>query len=529
MTTQSSLEPTIHTDLLVVGAGMAGLYSSWRLLVDDPNLDLHIVEMLDRTGGRLDTDIVYIDDIPVKNEEGGMRFIPSQKELWHLIDQLGLRKDVMPFGMGDDHNIYYLRGRRFTFGEANANPGIWSELYYLRDREKGKQPGDILKEIVDAILVENGQDPETWGGSPGQWTQFRLQYTYKGIPTYRWGFWALLYDWGLTQDCIEMLYQSSGFIAPYDEMVNAGCAFQLLVDFVDPDFYTLRPGYQLLPDTLTEQVRGMGAQIHLESKVTAIETRPEGGYLVEVTESTGGQEVFACDRLILGLTQMAIQELVPYVPIFRDDDRFLAAVESVTDMPLGKVNLYFETRWWYDRLSIANGGSFTDLPFAQFYCYSPSVDPGDVKGPASMTVYTDSYRTNYWSELQAIGEPYHTEEFPENPPNTVPASTAVVEQAMNQMSEMLGLDDLPMPVLSTYKRWTNPQMGDGDHQWAIGVNDQEVRGYMANPFPRMHIAGETWCDDQTWVNGALRSVEEMLTAHFGLAPLPLDEVDTSLG
>ena len=516
--TRRASQRPIVSDILVIGAGMAGLYSTWRLLRNNRDLSINIVEMLDRTGGRLDTDIAEIDGIPVKNEEGGMRFMYGQRELIWLLWELGLQDQVMPFQMGDDNNVYYLRGRRFTFGEAKANPGIWSELYNLNERARGKQPGEILQDVVNSILLENGQDPRGWDPTPDDWTQFRLKYTYKGIPTYRWGFWALLYDYGLTQDCIEMLYQSSGFIAPYDQMINAGCAFQLLVDFVDPQFHTLRPGYQLLPYTLAEQVQQMGASIYLKHKVRGFRKQKGGKYLVSCDSHGGGRSDFLCDKIILGTTQRALTEMVPYTPLFRNSPQFLRDIDSVTDMPLGKINLYYDERWWFNRLRIANGGSFTDLPFAQFYCYNPSVDTNDHHGPASMTVYTDYYRSNYWSELQQIGEPYQTDKFPKNPANTVPASTAVVEEATRQMKEMFGLHDIPMPVLSTYKRWANSQMGDGDHQWRIGVNDVEVRERMMNPFPGIYICGESYCDDQTWVNGALRSVEQMLKA-FPVAPL----------
>ena len=47
----------IESDILVIGAGMSGLYSTWRLLMDYSGWKINIVEMLDRTGGRLDTDI----------------------------------------------------------------------------------------------------------------------------------------------------------------------------------------------------------------------------------------------------------------------------------------------------------------------------------------------------------------------------------------------------------------------------------------------------------------------------------------
>lgn len=67
-------------DDLIVGAGVSGLYCAWRLLKQDPNRKIAIVERLNGTGGRLDTDIIRIDDalgngaVTVREEEGGMRF-----------------------------------------------------------------------------------------------------------------------------------------------------------------------------------------------------------------------------------------------------------------------------------------------------------------------------------------------------------------------------------------------------------------------------------------------------------------------
>ena len=62
-----------QADIVVVGGGMAGLYFTWRMLRHKPGSTIVILEMLDRPGGRLDTDLVLIDGVLVKNEEGGMR------------------------------------------------------------------------------------------------------------------------------------------------------------------------------------------------------------------------------------------------------------------------------------------------------------------------------------------------------------------------------------------------------------------------------------------------------------------------
>lgn len=500
----------LSTDVAIVGAGMAGLYTAWRLLQQDPTRTVHLFERLPRTGGRLETDHVLIGGTSVKTEEGGMRFLSSHRELIALLEALDLSKLIVPFPMGDDHNLYYLRGRRFTTGDARQDPGTWGRLYALNAAAVGQQPGDVLTALLTALLTENGVDPKTWSATPEAWTTLRMTYTYRGVPLYKWGFWALLVDYGLSADCIEMLYQSSGFIAPYDQEINAGCALQLLVDFVDPQFHTLGPGYQTLPDTLAAAVVSKGAVIHLSSEVTAIERAGDGRLLLSLRSTQGKTTRVGTGDLVLALTQLALQRLMPYVPFMRDSDRFMSDVESVTDMELGKINLYYEKNWWTPATGISSGGSYTDLPLAQFYCFATTAGAPD--GPASVTLYTDFYRTQYWAQLQALGEPYQVPDGPALPPGAEAASTFVVAQATRQMQEMFGLDAIPAPLVATYRRWGVPSAGDGDHQWRIGVDDVAVRSRLRQPFPHVYVCNESYSDDQAWVNGALRSADQMLEA-----------------
>jgi protoporphyrinogen oxidase len=145
----------LSADIVIIGAGMAGLYTAWRLLRQNPKRRIRLLERLPRTGGRLETDHVLLDGVTVKTEEGGMRFLSTHVELLALLDTLGLSNDEVPFPMGGPSNLYYLRGKRFTVGEATANPSIWSTLYAVNPGASGLQPGDVLKNVLTAVLKEN--------------------------------------------------------------------------------------------------------------------------------------------------------------------------------------------------------------------------------------------------------------------------------------------------------------------------------------------------------------------------------------
>jgi monoamine oxidase len=514
----------ITYNVAVVGAGMAGLYFTWRYLSNaGGGTNVVILEKLDRTGGRLDTDVVYINGEPVKNEEGGMRFTNEMTNLMWLLNALGRDGDILPFGMGDKNNIYNLRGKKFTFGDAETNPAIWSTIYTLAPSEQNKQPNAILQGVLDYILKQNNfGHPKT----PEDWQKLRLQGKYRGLPLYQWGFWALLKDYGLSQECMQMVEDCMGFLAFYRQEVNAGVGFQTMGDFDDlPHYKTLKQGYETLAQTLTNGINGMqGGQILLGCTVVTFWTNDDGTITVQYVDSNaqGPKSIYKfikCYSLVLALPSLPLIRLMHNTSLLRENGQFWQAVRSVTSMPLSKINLYFEERWWYTKFNIANGGSFTDLPMAQFYCYDQQLFSNQ-QGPASMTIYCDYDRTGYWDTLQQIGNPYPPGNGLTQPPNTTAASTFVVEQAMRQLKEFFNDQNLPQPVLSTYVGWGTSDAGDGDHSWAVGVRDDEVMAYMASPIPNVnvYVCGEAYSDEQAWVDGALRSTEIVLQKYFGLAP-----------
>jgi len=76
------------TDVLIVGAGMSGLFAAWRLLKKKPKSKVIILEKMGQVGGRLETTFVDIKGhdgktYQVHDEEGGMRFVPEEKG-WNI-------------------------------------------------------------------------------------------------------------------------------------------------------------------------------------------------------------------------------------------------------------------------------------------------------------------------------------------------------------------------------------------------------------------------------------------------------------
>ncbi len=132
-----------------------------------------------------------------------------------LIHAVGMDNQKVPFGMGDDHNYFHVRGRSFTVAESKLNNNaIWATLFNLKLTERNKSPGDIISEVYTNLVTSNGEnvpdDP-----TPEYWQRFRLDFKFLGFPLNQWGLWPLYRAMGLSEECIAMCASTAGFLGPF--------------------------------------------------------------------------------------------------------------------------------------------------------------------------------------------------------------------------------------------------------------------------------------------------------------------------
>src|SRR3982750_713340 len=116
-------------DIAVVGGGVSGAYSAWRLQQEKGATErIGLFEYSDRIGGRLYT--VTMPGIPhVKAEVGGMRYIPKDHLLVAgLVDHLKLPTIPFPMGAvkptGSNCNLFYLRGKHLRLHELSDSAKV---------------------------------------------------------------------------------------------------------------------------------------------------------------------------------------------------------------------------------------------------------------------------------------------------------------------------------------------------------------------------------------------------------------------
>lgn len=540
----------MQADIVIIGAGISGLYCALKLSNAFPTKKIAIIERLNRTGGRLNTDLITVKPGEVvREEEGGMRFQYSMIELMTLIKEMNLCNQIVPFPMGSkipdygNTNRFYLRGRSFTAQEAlDGNNQIWGEIYNLEENEKGKGPADIIHDVYTTVLAHNNAtqpDDQT----PDYWSKLRNEFKWKGILLRDWQMWGLLRDMDYSEECIQMLSESIGFAGPFKAPINAGDAFQILADFPkDPTYYTFQKGFSTLPDAVRDALPTDRVSILLSTNVNSI-SRDGEGFKLELTEAPdqqnsnptipgGERKHISCGQLVVTTATKGMEDLFARSPAFNEGpsaQTLWESIHSARGMRLMKINLYFEQPWWLLPNGVVSppvefGPNFSNLPLNSIYpFYSIPVDQAfseDVSlteeeethyKAAALTMYCDFDNTMFWQGLQNVGKKFCSplQEKQSEPPQTLfPASLAVVAELRKQLAQLFGVKPafIPEPILTSYRLWD----GEDDfefayHQWRLGVDDFKVRDHLAKPLPNIFFCNEAISDMQGWVNGSLRS------------------------
>jgi monoamine oxidase len=501
-------------DYAVVGGGIGGAYSAWRIKQAMPDKRVLLLEYSDRIGGRL-----FTRALPgitgVNAELGGMRYLPESHPLFsNLVEELGLAH--RPFPMGDpkadpngQKNYACYRRQLCRIGDE----GDSSRVPYRVDLGEQNQSPDALQERVLTTLVPNYQNL-----SFDDWFKVEV----LGRPLYEYGFWNLLYR-VLSPEAFEYLRIGSG----YDTNVSNGSSVVLLPtggEYSPTNSYqTVVEGMQAVPIALAKQFEGkLGGELILNARLASITRREDGAYALAVqrTVSKAGttsdrepteRSELTAEHVVLALPRRSL-ELVEW-EAFRQDPFLRANLGSVLIQTAFKLFLAYPHAWWKG-LGLVAGRSLTDLPVRQVFYFTAPADmdtPSVSTSPALlMASYNDISTVPFWKGLEA-GERM-------DGPGDAGATAPMASEAHRQVVELHGQRELPRPYAAAYRDWSEDPFGGAWHCWKAGFRFNEIIPRMTRPVAdeRVYICGEAYSSNQGWAEGALETAEQMLTDQLGI-------------
>jgi monoamine oxidase len=522
-------------DVAIIGAGVSGVYSGWRLLTQGGNRSVTVFEASDRVGGRLLS--VTAPGVPscAKAELGGMRILPEvQPRIQQLLEQLnhGASQDekieTYAFPVDEDANIAYLRGVHLRLSDFTQRPD--SVPYRLSFLEHGQTPGNIVLNAIEQIV------PGITDKSLNEYQRRELarKASFAGKPLYAQGFWQVLVR-VLSGEAYHLALDAGGYQSTLNNWNAADAIPWYLSDFgIKPNYQGFKKGFQQVPLTLARRFREAGGTLKLNTQVTGFEWK-DGVAEVHFKDAPSVR----ARALVLAMPRRALDLITAGSPMLQAPE-VSRLVQSVTPQPLFKLFTTYKAPWWVPA-RVEKGRTTTDLPVRQTYYWPDSSGNPVTNGPAMlMASYDDGLNIGFWDsfrpkrglgwrpetrglsrpeefigrrEKQGLSEEMDPEWFKHHAPR------AMVAEVQRQLGLMHGLDYVPEVEEAAFMDWGDDPFGGGWNSWNIGVKSWEVGERIVQPVEgaAVYICGEAYSDAQGWVEGALQTADRMLLK-LGISP-----------
>ena len=142
-------------------------------------------------------------------------------------------------------------------------------------KKRGLSPSDIVGQAYAAVLAENNARPSATT-PPEFWTGLRNNFTWRGTKLRDWAAVGVAAQHGPLRGVPADVVQPACFAGPFKAPINAGDAFQLLVDFPkDPNYLTFRNGFSTLPNAVSDRLPAQ-VEVLLGTNVDRIEHSATG-------------------------------------------------------------------------------------------------------------------------------------------------------------------------------------------------------------------------------------------------------------
>ena len=151
-------------DFVILGGGISGLYTCYRLLQKNPNYKIALFEKNNYWGGRIKTLYKTINHVDYQMEEGAGRFNDHHKILKALIVELGLEKDMIQIGgeatFHDTNHVFpssFDHQNSFTYIDKVISKACHEDISYLQQYTFVDYAKKILsKEEINFMLQASG-------------------------------------------------------------------------------------------------------------------------------------------------------------------------------------------------------------------------------------------------------------------------------------------------------------------------------------------------------------------------------------
>jgi protoporphyrinogen oxidase len=329
-------------DIIIVGGGIAGLYTAYKLLLQSVNKPkILLLESTNRLGGRIKT--IHDKETKSNYEAGAGRFHTKQKRIINLIKELDLKEQMIPI-TNDIKFIPYPSNKYYEvphFSKIINIQNILDELMVMKNEGKISYEDMINNSLLDLIHK-------------------KLNKKYPNIKTQ-----------------IEEIYEYWSEIA----IMNAYDAIKLFnLDFqYSMKYNVLGCGLEKIIELLENKITKMGCDIKLNTPLETI-TKYNENYNYDINNK------FHCNKIVLAIPKHNLLN-IKYLTDNIDVKRML---NFVTESPLYRIYVK------YPLTELNTYPWFYKLPKISTNLNIKYIIPVDYNNGIIMISYTDGKYAKYW-------------------------------------------------------------------------------------------------------------------------------------
>lgn len=322
--------------IAIIGGGISGLYTAWKLLESNKSLEVHVFEASNRLGGRIYT----IHKGHTIYEAGAGRFNKSHKRLFRLLRELGLNDKVQPISGPNNKRTFVKNG--IVVRKDIVQALLFNNIVETHEHERAHQ-----KAYLQSITMK--------------------QYMEELIGKQK------------TQDVIDAFGYNSEF-----EVQNAYTSLKVFKsDFNDHmAYYYLQGGMSQIVSRLHERLLSLGCHFHFKSTVK--------GYCPESGTLSWFQNTMQVNKVIFAVTKDALAKLIK---ANHSLDGLVSYIDNVVSTPLCRIFAKFPVESttgtvWFDGL--------TRITTNNKLRY---IIPYNVAQGIIQITYTDNDNARYWGAM----------------------------------------------------------------------------------------------------------------------------------
>ena len=466
---KSPKQPAKKYDYIILGGGIAGLYTIYKLSTKYPNKTFLLLEKTNRFGGRVySVQLHPTNDPGYILEAGAGRFSQHHINLQKLIQELGLSSKI---GNANANAEYYpITNKTENHQSEDNNESIFSQTYRLDSPTQSVE--SLLRLVEDSVLGESKLSKFIAKVIISSKIESREYLQKRNFLSYATAV--------LTTEEINHIESSFGY---YSELVmmNAYDAIQLMQQLSPTNkFHVLSGGLSQIIRSLVERIKkNPNTTLYLNQEVHTIHKNqnPINTKTQEYNIKTK-TDCFLAKNVICALPKNILEQLPIFQPIYK------TLLSKVLCGKLCRI---------YARFHPTEEIWFKDLPKITTNNNIRMIIPMNPKKGLIMISYSDNKYADFWYDI-----------YRKNPNNNKP----LVEELRKEIQQTTG-KIIPEPMEIRVFYWPC-----GVGYWGIGANSEKISRKMIQPLtkhPNIYCCGEHFSEkNQQWMEGALETSQKVI-------------------